>query len=411
MELILEITSEERHRLGDSATKCFQAVGGVIGRHPDCDWQILDEKRHLSGRHAVVSCEEDGFHITDISTNGVFVNNSGQPLGRNQRMKLSDADRLSMGNMEFVVRLDMTADSPGYSAPLRPGPGSPGKVDPLALFRARNGSEELPEPESTPTSSFSRQEQAVSAPNHQPPTQQAFTAPAMLPEDWLARPVPTLHSVKKEAAGVTAKREDPQPYSQVTAEQLLASFFKGVGLSPQLMNKVNGPQVMEEMGACLKANLNGMVWLMQQRAQLKNEFRMDMTLVQSEANNPLKFSASTKQAIKHLLKPQIGAFMSMQDAFRECYRDLDSHQVAVLAGVQGALRAVFASLAPGKIDALVDRDRARIPLSSRSARCWHKYQQLHQELDSGDDTFNRLFGDAFIKAYDEQTKRMQGDER
>lgn len=107
MELVLEVTSEERHLLGDSAIKRFQAVGGVIGRDPACDWAIPDQKRHLSGRHAVISCEDDGFHITDISTNGVFVNNQEQPLGRNHTVKLSDSDRLSMGNIEFVVRLQL----------------------------------------------------------------------------------------------------------------------------------------------------------------------------------------------------------------------------------------------------------------------------------------------------------------
>lgn len=116
MELILEVTSDEKHLLGETARRVFQTSGGVIGRDPDCDWVIPDENRHLSARHAVVSYEDGAFHLTDISTNGVFINGAEAPLGKAETICLNDGDRLSMGNMEFVARLQLNPLANPYAS-------------------------------------------------------------------------------------------------------------------------------------------------------------------------------------------------------------------------------------------------------------------------------------------------------
>lgn len=435
MELLLEVISEERHLLGENSKKRFQAVGGVIGRHPECDWSIPDQKRHLSSKHAIVSCEDDGFHITDVSTNGVFINGAETPLGRNRTVKLNDADRISMGNIEFVVRLQLEAEQHPFKSQIQPQAGSANPlavisnkpdqqklVDPIALFKAANGVEKVGPavPELAPAPEFSRDEQAVSAPQHRSEAHSAFAPPNMLPEDWL-EPVETPNAPKEPAPArpkpgrkavrvAASKPQSPQAVSPVNngqQERLVQSFFKGLGVSPEILKKVNGERVMEEMGAVVKANMQGMVALMQQRAQLKNEFRMDMTLVKTQNNNPIKFSADSKQAMKHLFKPESGSFKTMSESFEECYQDMQLHQVALLAGVQAAIREMFDALDPDKVEERVDQDRAGISMSSKPSRCWHKYRSLHDELKSEDDLFNRLFSDAFVSAYDEQISAMK----
>ena len=430
MELILEVTSDERHLMGEAARKSFRAVGGVIGRDPACDWHIPDQNRHLSGRHAVVSLEDDGFHLTDISTNGVFLNGSEEPLGRQRSVRLNDADRLSMGNIEFVVRLQLDPRSVPYKSqsdttaiganPLRPVPGGQRKqqLDPLAVFRASHGmdaaSAAAAQPRESATTRFSLAEQAVSAPDHRPAAHKAFKAPNMLPEDWLGEPVqPSAPQASSTPRPERATPAESGPAFAAAApehsraDKLLRRFFKGLGVSPAILEKVDGEKAMEEMGAALKANMQGMVELMQQRAQLKNEFRMDMTLVKSTGNNPLKFSADSKQAMKHLFKPESGSFLTVSEAFAECYQDMQIHQLAVLAGVQSAMREMFASLSPQRVEEKLSKEKSGLAVSSRASRCWQKYQALHGELVAEDDDFNRIFGDAFVSAYDEKVMSLK----
>lgn len=455
MELILEVTSDERHLMGEAARKSFRAVGGVIGRDPGCDWFIPDQKRHLSGRHAVVSLENDGFHLTDISTNGVFLNGNDEPVGRERSVRLNDADRLSMGNIEFIVRLQLDPDAVPYKSqsdkaavganPMRPAPGGQRKqqLDPLAVFRANHGLDANPAGQSpvkeSSTTRFSLSEQSVSAPDHRPAAHKAFKAPNMLPEDWLGEPVNAQPAQSVQASpgsspvpstplstplSIPQRPERAMPgVSQAApartmpvdnrSDRLLRCFFKGLGVSPGILEKVDGEKAMEEMGAVLKANMNGMVELMQQRAQLKNEFRMDMTLVKTQGNNPLKFSADSKQAMKHLFKPESGSFLTVSEAFTECYQDMQVHQLAVLAGVQSAMREMFASLSPQRVEEKLSKDKSGLSVSSKASRCWQKYQNLHAELVAEDDDFNRIFGDAFVDAYDEKVlslKALMGGE-
>ncbi len=423
MKLVLEITSEERHLLGNNAHKSFRAVGGVIGRHSDCDWAIPDQKRHLSGRHAIVSYEEDGFHITDVSTNGIYLNGSEVPIGNENSARLCDADRLSMGNIEFVARLYLDADDHPFKSRTKadaPGEGGmnlPGKehiadvLDPIALFRQSNGFAAEQKAISTPTdkNSLSKEEQIVSAPDHRAAANVAFEPPGMLPENWLTavdEPDGTIeanaiNAVPEVAKADSAEKSPDNPSVSIHEKALIDAFFNGLGVSPDLLKKVDATQVMQEMGASLQANIKGMVALMQYRAQLKNEFRMDMTLVKSTGNNPLKFSADSRQVLRHLFKPEPGSFLNLSESFAECYNDMQLHQLAILAGAQASLRNMFSKLSPEQIEAKVTSTHTGVSLSSKPARCWHYYCRYHQELLSEDDTFNRLFNDAFVRAYDE----------
>lgn len=445
MELIIEVTSDERHLLGDNAVKSFLTVGGVIGRHADCDWAIPDQKRHLSSRHALISFENGSFQLTDMSTNGVFLNGASHPIGRDCSVVLNNDDRLSMGNIEFLVRLQLDAAQHPFKsqtnlevAPSNPfekvgaATNSEGFIDPIELFKKANGVVE----ESRDTIP---EEDNGSAPFIAPRSevQTAFTPPNVLPEDWYAIP-PNLEGKADTGSNsdqtTQAKSEPPpsldaiQPVEQLPFEAqtqifkavkskqsippqstensrdrlLLERFFKGLGVSPSILDKVDAANVMEEMGACLKANMEGMVGLMQQRSHLKNELRMDMTLVKTQGNNPLKFSVDSKQALKQLFRPEKNSFLPMRHAFSECYSDLQMHQVAVLSGSQLAVREMFKQLSPEKIERKVEEDRAGISMSSKPSRCWHKYRSYHQELSSEEDRYQSLFTDAFVTAYEEQ---------
>ena len=122
MELRLEIISFQKSLMGDAQSQTFDETGGSIGRGRDSTWVLPDPNRYVSTRHAEIGFSGGRFHITDTSTNGVFLNGSATAIGRDQRVPLSDGDRLVLGDYEIAVRQE--ADSRRPEAP-RPAKATP----------------------------------------------------------------------------------------------------------------------------------------------------------------------------------------------------------------------------------------------------------------------------------------------
>lgn len=77
-------------------------------------------ERILSGKHCTVHHQDGGYFLTDNSTNGVYLNDSEQRIGRSEIVRLHDGDRFVLGEYEIAVyppirsgRMDEVAqDSP-----------------------------------------------------------------------------------------------------------------------------------------------------------------------------------------------------------------------------------------------------------------------------------------------------------
>lgn len=90
-------------------TVTFDQQGGSIGRRDENDWILPDPERFISGRHAQIDFSDESFHITDLSSNGVFINRSAQPLGKNNRVALQDGDSFTIGDYEISVSVEKPA--------------------------------------------------------------------------------------------------------------------------------------------------------------------------------------------------------------------------------------------------------------------------------------------------------------
>ena len=88
MALRLQIISRHRQGLGDRSTKEFGRDGGTIGRSLESDWVLPDGQRYISSRHASIDFRSGSYYIVDTSTNGVYVNDSEQPVGRGNPQRL-----------------------------------------------------------------------------------------------------------------------------------------------------------------------------------------------------------------------------------------------------------------------------------------------------------------------------------
>jgi type VI secretion system protein len=188
-------------------TVTFDEQGGSIGRKDENDWVLPDPERFISGRHAQIDFSDDAFHITDLSSNGVFINRSAQPLGKNNRVALQDGDSITIGDYDIGVAIEKP-----FSQPLETS-GFEGLDDPFArMVDAQAGQdlegafsmplEEQPEAQQVIEESYSLEEPETpnlgleepslksgapslpSQPNHISDLNASFNQPTPIPEDW-----------------------------------------------------------------------------------------------------------------------------------------------------------------------------------------------------------------------------------
>lgn len=107
----------------------FGETGGSIGRSPSCDWTLADPNNTLSGRHALIGFANGTFTITDISTNGVYVNTVSSPLGRGRTGPLRDGDILYLG--PYALKVELIQESGQQRGAPRPKQDFPADFPPL----------------------------------------------------------------------------------------------------------------------------------------------------------------------------------------------------------------------------------------------------------------------------------------
>ena len=71
MPLILKLTGGT-----ERDTRTLKNGTLSIGRAPGNDWVLSDPERQLSKTHCVITAASGQYALTDLSTNGVFVNGS-----------------------------------------------------------------------------------------------------------------------------------------------------------------------------------------------------------------------------------------------------------------------------------------------------------------------------------------------
>lgn len=194
---------------------------------------------------------------------------------------------------------------------------------------------------------------------------------------------------------------------------LLAALLRGLGALQQPPAALT-PALMERMGRLLRIATEGTLQLLLTRQEFKREVRAQVTVIASQANNPLKFSPTVEVALAHLLGPGMQGFMQAEAAMRDAYRDLRAHEFGLMVGMRAALAHVIDRFSP---DALEQNIAARTKLDSlfaagRKARLWEQFLALYGSIaKEAEDDFHSLFGKAFLQAYDEQMARLAAAER
>jgi type VI secretion system protein ImpI len=147
------------------------------------------------------------------------------------------------------------------------------------------------------------------------------------------------------------------------------------------------------------------------RAEIKNTFRLPVTVIQRSENNPLKFAATAEDALQKLLAPPSASFLSGVPAFEDAFDDIRCHQMAMLAGMRAAFDAMLFHFSPDRLEQEADAGGKRLSFGGKG-RYWERYRDHFEQLRGDpDDCFRRLFGDEFARAYEAQLARLKSARR
>jgi type VI secretion system protein ImpI len=202
---------------------------------------------------------------------------------------------------------------------------------------------------------------------------------------------------------------DPQVGSPRQGDQL-AEMLAAAGLTGAAVT----PELMRSFGQILRVVVQGLMDALRARQRIKSEFGMQQTMFRPADNNPLKFSANVEDALHNLLVKRNAAYLGPVDAFADAFDDLHDHQLAMLAGLRVAFDAMLADLSPDTLQAEFDRllSKSSLPVVSAKRRYWDLYREKRAEMARDpDDTFSRMFGEQFARAYEEHFRQLKAERR
>ncbi len=446
MSLCLTITSYHKITPGQCSEKSMNQGSMAIGRSSDNDWVLPDPERLVSSQHCVIQYKDGRYYLTDNSTNGVELVNAGIRMRRGNSEPLQDGELIRIGDYEIQARIDFNmqavdsqpfaGESPNSFEALMGAVASKPAPTPVIApqFQGASSMDTLPDlfdflsPTAVPPPTVA---------DHVPSEQHDFRPPTpvavpvvekpvvsglVIPEDWdlfgdtpapmaSAPPMPT----PPAPAPVPIIQPPPvvEPALPVADSQhpdLLQAFLRGAGLDQLRLDKAQAEAQMENIGRSYRLMVEGLIDVLRARASLKGEFRMQQTMIQPAENNPLKFAPNADEALLLLLRHGNQAFMAPDLAVRDSFDDLRAHQLAVMAGVEAAIKHLLTRFEPAQLEERMGKPGGLSNLfaGSRQAQYWQQFTELYSNISrEAQEDFQDLFGREFSRAYEEHSARQR----
>jgi type VI secretion system FHA domain protein len=394
MPLQLEIISEHRDIVGDDAVREFTEDGGTIGRSLENDWILPDPDRYISGCHAAIDHKGGIYYLADLSTNGVYINDEYEPIGKGNPRRLFNGDRLRMGDFEIRVAIDQ---GESIAMPLDSEPGTLPESQELQFPEVSliTGVQLLDEEALTGDEEFESALASIKP--------QALADPR--PPRLTAEPVVEAESAT-DPAGEVEGNITSRSRLRMTPDDLFDSFLDGVGVSrADLHPEVDPAEVMQNAGEVLREFVAGTNRLLASRTNLKTAFSLNQTTILPRHNNPLKLTQDLQASIKQLLVGHEGEYLGPRDAVREACRDLVHHQDAFLDAMSGAFAEFADRFEPDELLAGFNRNLDAKPFLGflNKLKYWQMYCDLYPVLTNrGEGRYPQLLAEEFVKSYERQ---------
>jgi type VI secretion system protein ImpI len=432
--MALRLAIENETNLPDGGPVTFTVAGKRtidIGRDQHLDWTLPDPSRFISGKHCEISFRDGGYWLTDVSTNGTFLNGADQRMRGPHRLRTGD--RFIIGQYIILAELDTEGGAErGFAAspaaptgmaaqyenlwtdeggvappidpkqlkipaeaarpvhaefldwaasvpsadPLRPPPVSQPMQTPQAgqpPFAPDIWDVSPPQPDRiaasvSPPPSVLTKEPPWNEPGEAPPTAQ--------PSPFLAAAEPVAQRPAEAIRPVPPFQAVPADSERGVADAaILQTLAEAAGLPNDIFSGADQREVAQQLGMALRSSVEGVMQLLKARNQAKQMTRSSShTTIQATGNNPLKFSPTAQDALRIMFSGKTRGYLDAQTALQQTFVDLQSHQLRTYAALQHALMRLTAGLDPATIARDVENKKAGSFLTSKKARNWDAYQ-------------------------------------
>jgi type VI secretion system FHA domain protein len=401
MALRLSVVSDHRRLLGDRSSIVLGASSATIGRSTKNDWVLPDPLRYVSARHARIACRDGQYFLEDLSTNGVYVNEDQQPLGKDVARQLRSGDLLRVGEYQLVVAVEeepppepVAAIRPDREQTATPVPTSIREMRPLERARqpdlgsALNLDELLVPDAGLPVGVLPVNAYGQALPGA------SDTSPG-LDEAAIARRIARL--AKATERSLKNRASVPALFD---VQSGLTAFCRGAGIDSERLPADTQTRLLHLAGQLLRESLVGLKDLERERGEIRNRFRIEM---QSDAEDTRPSLAGT--AIEELLLKLFTQHESRQtDAvqwLRETVEGAKAHEKATALALRAAFTEFVDRLDPAELEARFERASRRGKLRGNGrAGYWDLYAGFYRSLiEMPADHLPHTFVEAFAKAY------------
>jgi type VI secretion system protein ImpI len=472
--LTFEVMSANAASLGSARRKVFTVDGGRVGRAPENDMVLpgVGVHRHhatvrfINGVFFVEGVGTNGIAINNPEV--VLPRNEPYPLKTGDKVFIDEYEIVVTASAAAPAE-PAAAHQPERVA-LRPGPPSAGPGDrPIApLFSESDDSAEDLDPlrklmggggAPPPRATGQRQPGPSEASwNHTSSLSDHFTPPAantvpgagnpanagsgnVIPENWdrtsfdrsklqpqsrppgapaAAAPRAPASPPPQQQLPPSSPRPQPPPPPRPAAQQVAPTnssgahfdwegFLRAANVDPARVP----PETAAMLGNIMRSVVQGLIEVLRARSEIKTEFRMPVTQVKVSENNPLKFAANAEDALGNLLGRRNSAYLPPQEAFDDAFNDVRFHQLAMLAGVRAGFDNLMNRFDPAQLQEGFERQGKRgLFGGGGKATYWERYTERYQEMSQDrDETFRRLFGEEFARAYEQQLSVLKRERK
>lgn len=376
MELVLEVLDASSGALAPSYSKTFRHAGGVIGRGEKCDWTLPDPKRHMSSRHAQVSYRNGQFCLTDLSSNGIRLRDSGIRLKKGQAQVIDDGQVFELGGFCVRARL-VTARS--TQDVLDAGSAPYESLIPDDAFLDGDPLRAFDKPSWSPDGMSHPLEFHVAA-EHASVEREHLIVPELV--------LPGTPTVSRECV-------PPSPGPGFWSE-----FYAALGIEPDELDSSGHEAVAIRVAGLFKQCVEGV----QQSLHTRDELKTELRLPGKEVMNSGLFSLSKDSS--HALRVLLDSASQRASASKvvaQAYRDLQAHQVGLVAACRAAARSSLETFSPQRLIQNFEPQKPRF-WPDTDGRRWRRFVHQHQRL-SLDPQWNDVFLEGnFSQAYAQQIR-------
>jgi predicted component of type VI protein secretion system len=380
MPVTIKIFTKQAGRPTLFQTRDFETLPVTIGRDATCSVVLEDPLKHISRVHVELEEEDGTFWMSVISkVNPVLV--KGRRYGSGTRLTLESGDSFEMGEFEVQVLL-----------PEKPRPAT-AEADKKSLINV-----------------FAEDSDTGDAATVPPPEAGIFEESTFVG----AEPTYTGPALKPTAAARKSPAAEAKPLTPpASMNAALRVFLEGAGMPHKELSATESERLLRDCGAVLRAAIEGLMMLVIARAEMRKAFEAeDRTMVTARDNNPLKLMADSHEAMQFLLDPgeRTDGFLDPIGAIGDACEDLRAHELAVIAGMRGAILGALSRLDAQVLEKTFEKSAGGFFLGGRKAKYWDAFVAYQQQLSrEAQQDFDKVFGRDFVSAYHAQLRRLKSE--